>query len=693
MFRDVLSDGLDYVAGSATINGSAAGSLATFNSTTDELRINFGAGATAGTASTNGGRLLGSKSMGTSGTTGQGQTATITFQARVTANAGYVVKNQASVTYNDYGWESYNASDYTCYSSVTGQTPTAGIETTYVNRFTVLDRTFSGRVWYDASADGMIDTGEARASGLTVSLYNSSDTTYAAPANNLYGNPLTTTTNANGEYSFSYIPYGTYKAVVTTPSGYIVTIKTVSTDNDAVNSGTRAIAGGYNMTTPVSVTNCDFGFATPSMISGRVWVDMDTDGMIDTGETRVLGLTVGLYQNSDTTYSTPVNNLYGSPLVTTTNAIGEYSLSAIPAGTYKVVVTTPGGYAITVKTVTTDNDAVAEGTRSVVSDITLTGLDAISDQDFGLVPKPTVNKTAQVNADGINNGTAAAPVSVGVGDTITYTINAQWSGTYGNASGVNISDTIPQGLSLVTTAGSYTPGMTWSTDASTGLTTVTWANQTLASGLNVYRFQVTVNMPSGAANVTYVNSAVVAVGTSSQTTNSTYHIMNTRTITLSKMVEGTLGDPKQGFTFRVYLTGVTGSLPYTGASTVAGVDAPPNGTIANFGTVTLKHGQSITIENIPMGTVYNFIEINSAGYTVTVTGNNASGTLTDDTAVEFVNTKNEVMPTGVLLDVLPYGIIVALAVCILVVLLILRKRKLKRPERSDSYDRGDYRGL
>ena len=138
VFRDILSDDLDYIDGSAAIDGVSAGSLATFNSVTDELRINFGAGAIPGTANTNGGVLEGSQNTGTSGTTGEGETISISFQAIVTGSPGDVVRNQSSTTYNDSTFEAYNATDFTAYSSVVGQSPTAGDETTYVNQFTIL---------------------------------------------------------------------------------------------------------------------------------------------------------------------------------------------------------------------------------------------------------------------------------------------------------------------------------------------------------------------------------------------------------------------------------------------------------------------------------------------------------------------------------------------------------------------------
>lgn len=556
VFRDVLSDGINYVSGSAKINGAAAGNKATFNNKTDELRVNFGAGATAGTAVTNGGVLKGSDSMGTSATTHQGQAMTISFQAKVTGNAGYLVKNQANISYNDKNYETYNAKGFTCYSSVQDKTPTKGNETTYVNQFKIVNRSISGRVWVDMNGNGIINAGETKISGLTVGLYLNSDTTYKTPVKNKSGQSLVTKTDANGVYNFDEVPTGTYKAVITTPTGYKITVKTASTDNDAVASGNRAVVSGIGLNSALSATKVS---------------------------------------------------------------------------------------------------------------------DSVINMDFGFVPNPTVNKTAKAGSAGINNGTNASPVGVDANETIEYAINVNWNGAYGNLNGVNITDTIPAGLTLNKTNGSYTAGMTWSTDGS-GRTTVKWTNRTLVKGQNVYKFKVTVDKPKTGVNITrYTNSATMTFGTTKMETNSTYHALKTYTVTLSKLVKGTLSDPNVNFKFTVNLSGVTGSLPYTGVSKATGVSAPSGGSIKNGDTITLKHGQGIVIKGVPSGADYSVSEARALGYTQGVAGGNAKGTVKANTVVQFVNTKKGTVPTGVFMNILPYGILVALAGCILIIFLIIRR--------------------
>ena len=93
VLTDTLPKGVDFVAGSITINGSPAGALGTYDSATRTLRVNLGTGATPGNLATNGGII------------DHGQTVTVTFQVDVVAKASTLVKNQARVTYDDHTFE------------------------------------------------------------------------------------------------------------------------------------------------------------------------------------------------------------------------------------------------------------------------------------------------------------------------------------------------------------------------------------------------------------------------------------------------------------------------------------------------------------------------------------------------------------------------------------------------------------
>jgi uncharacterized repeat protein (TIGR01451 family) len=127
-------------------------------------------------------------------------------------------------------------------------------------------------------------------------------------------------------------------------------------------------------------------------------------------------------------------------------------------------------------------------------------------------------KTASVNGAPNATGTAAAPIPVYMGDTVRYSITANIA-TADPTAVYSIVDAIPAGMTLVTTAGSYTPGMTWATSG--GVTTVRWDNR---SGFQTYFFTVTVDNTNLVAR-NYNNRAQKSLGVTATTlnTNWTYH--------------------------------------------------------------------------------------------------------------------------------------------------------------------------
>lgn len=74
------------------------------------------------------------------------------------------------------------------------------------------NRTFNitGQVWNDKNNNGQKEDNEEKMSGIEVVLYNTSTNEIAKDAN---GNELRTTTNSNGEYSFSNVKVGNYNAI------------------------------------------------------------------------------------------------------------------------------------------------------------------------------------------------------------------------------------------------------------------------------------------------------------------------------------------------------------------------------------------------------------------------------------------------------------------------------------------------
>ena len=136
--------------------------------------------------------------------------------------------------------------------------------------------------------------------------------------------------------------------------------------------------------------------------------------------------------------------------------------------------------------------------------------------------------------------------------------------------------------------------------------------------------------------------------------NNTYTIPGN--LVIRKEVSGNRGERERDFNFTVELTDAAGAslqgeYQYTGSSTIQGVAAPADGVVVNGNmTVTLRHGQQITINDVPAGTKYTVTEAeaDTEGYdtTVDVDGSAAEdvaeGTIVTSwtTTVEYENYRN-----------------------------------------------------
>lgn len=173
-------------------------------------------------------------------------------------------------------------------------------------------------------------------------------------------------------------------------------------------------------------------------------------------------------------------------------------------------------------------------------------------------------------------------------------------------------------------------------------------------------------------------------------TFSNFYEKNTADVTLTKHVTGLMGDTHKGFTFSI--TGLGGK----------GVTLE-NGDLSNF---TLKHNDSVTLKNVPMDTVFAVVETlgTESGYETKATGHDTAVTDADRTfyyklvlkdgkqvlvacdangnnemeqdglAITVTNHCTLKPDTGVLLDTLPYIVILAV-VAGGVALLMLRKHR------------------
>lgn len=170
---------------------------------------------------------------------------------------------------------------------------------------------------------------------------------------------------------------------------------------------------------------------------------------------------------------------------------------------------------------------------------------------------------------------------------------------------------------------------------------------------------------------------------SADTTFYAKYVPASANLTVTKTVTGKLGDTNKAFTFQILdasgnpVTLTTGNYEFSNT----------NGALLNDGTdgkFTLKDGASITFKNLPSGQ-YKVVEDNYSGekyetsYVVDsgtpVNGQEATVTIgTDAKQIDFTNYRTLEPDLGVLLDTLPYIVILAV-VAGGVALLMLRKHR------------------
>lgn len=157
---------------------------------------------------------------------------------------------------------------------------------------------------------------------------------------------------------------------------------------------------------------------------------------------------------------------------------------------------------------------------------------------------------------------------------------------------------------------------------------------------------------------------------------------NTIDLTLSKTVAGNQGNRNEYFEFEIELTNVAidGTYVITGGTYGEGSAASIVVTDhTGKATVFLKHGESVKIEGLPEGTSYTITEKGAEDYDTTVNGTDtedkkASGeNLEADAAVAYTNTRGGTIPTGILLTVAPFAVLMVIGV-IGVVFFSLKKR-------------------
>ena len=188
-------------------------------------------------------------------------------------------------------------------------------------------------------------------------------------------------------------------------------------------------------------------------------------------------------------------------------------------------------------------------------------------------------------------------------------------------------------------------------------------------------FVLKVQVTNGANNTLVRTPALYTDGASATKNNTIKNTYEGRDLSISKTVTGAYGDKTKYFTFTVTLTGENGKT-YPETFAVSGGSNTSNPTTIALGTDTtfqLKDGDTIKIENLPVGVKYEVTETAVTGYTTTKTGDSGTITTGVDSAAKFTNDKGGSPDTGISLDSLPYVVILVVVLGGAAVL-FLRKR-------------------
>lgn len=193
-------------------------------------------------------------------------------------------------------------------------------------------------VWMDSNRNGVQDSGEAGIAGVTVQLWN-------GDRNQLLDSTLT---NASGGYTLQG------------PTGTAIRVRAVlpnaelrfspkdaggddTRDSDIFPSGSElGFTASFTLASNViSISSIDVGMMTPqqALLGNRVWEDFNANGVQDTGEPGLPGVTVQLW-------NTMMNQLLDSDV---SDASGLYGLMTPEPGDYRLRVVTPQGFTLSPK--------------------------------------------------------------------------------------------------------------------------------------------------------------------------------------------------------------------------------------------------------------------------------------------------------------------------------------------------------
>ena len=214
-----------------------------------------------------------------------------------------------------------------------------------VKQTTTSGGSISGTIFNDPNGNGIKDAVENGISGRTVYIDTNGDSI-------LDNGEKSSVTNSSGAYTIGGLAAGTFKVREVLPSSWSQTSPT-SNAGLSVTISTGQASGSHNF----------FCRRTPTgtgSISGNVFHDFNRNGIKDTGDTGLSGFTVYIDLDNDSVMDTNEQRIL-------TDSNGNYSLTGLGAGTYKLRLVLQSGYVQTLPASNFGNNATLATSSSVAT--------------------------------------------------------------------------------------------------------------------------------------------------------------------------------------------------------------------------------------------------------------------------------------------------------------------------------------
>lgn len=446
----------------------------------------------------------------------------------------------------------------------------------------IVPSSIAGTVFLDQNNNGVQNGADTGIAGVLIELLDAGNAVIA-----------TTTTAADGSYSFTGLLPGTYS--VHQPNQPAGTSSGITTPGVIANGGTAGSATPpttlpsriSTIILPPNTSANGNNFAeipNGRTISGRIFFDFDNSGTLNGPDHGIGGQTVNLTGN----------DINGNPFArsTTTASDGTYSFTGVPEGSAYVVTqpTQPIG--------TTNGQTLAGSTGgaatavgvvpSAITNISLSGTNTVSaENNFaeipGLAPDLAIDKGHSPASFGENSSTGF------------FTITPRnISPTTATSGVISITDTLPAGMTVAAPA----TGTGWSCTGAVGASSVTCTSSDIIAAAGTGNpISLRVAVANGLAGQILTNTAVISGGGEPPGFDSNNTASDPVSISTPAQISGTVwldldhnrrpdaGEPKQpGWQVELLLNGVMVANSVTnaaGAYSLTGL-APGSGYTLRF---------------------------------------------------------------------------------------------------------------